>query len=88
MDYKKSKKKLTKRNKRSLKKKKTEIYKIKYDFEFLKNKYLKSKKYHKDKLEFNEFSTQLLLKLDNINDNKNMRKNTISYIIKELDSIV
>ena len=87
MDYKKSKKKHKRRNKKSLKKKKTEIDKIKYDFEFLKNKYLKSKKSHKDKLEFDEYSTQLLLKLDNINDNKNMRKKTISYIIKELDTI-
>tara|TARA_B100000767_G_scaffold136467_1_gene129287 strand:- start:2015 stop:2290 length:276 start_codon:yes stop_codon:yes gene_type:complete len=90
MEYKKTKKIDKKKNKKSLKKKKNyEIDNIKESFELLKDKYSKSKKNQKDKLVFEEFSTQLLLKLDNIHDekNKNIRKKTISYIIAELDNV-
>ena len=80
-------KKNKKYKKKTLKKKSSEqeINTYRINFDKLEDNYLKSSKNNKDKLIFEELSTQILLKLDNIQSNgnelvKNKRKNLINLI--------
>ena len=91
-------KKNTKKNKKNTKKTLKKInFQIQIDnlrnkFGRLKNNYLKSEKNKKEKLIFEELSTQILLKLDNIQSNgdelvRTKRKNLINLITNILDGI-
>ena len=91
-------KKNTKKNKKNTKKTlkkinfQIEIDNLRNKFGRLKNNYLKSEKNKKEKLIFEELSTQILLKLDNIQSNgdelvRTKRKNLINLITNILDGI-
>lgn len=87
--------KKNKKNKNKTLKKKSfeqEINSLRLNFNRLEDNYLKSGKNNKDKLIFEELSTQILLKLDNIQSNGNdlvrtKRKSLINYITDKLDCI-
>lgn len=87
-------KKNKKYKKKTLKKKSSEqeINTYRINFDKLEDNYLKSSKNNKDKLIFEELSTQILLKLDNIQSNgdelvRTKRKNLINLITNILDGI-
>ena len=87
-------KKNKKNKKKTLKKKNSEkeIYTYRINFDELEDNYLKSGKNNKDKLIFEELSTQILLQLDNIQSNGNdlvriKRKSLINYITDKLEGI-
>ena len=87
-------KKNKKNKKKTLKKKnfEKEIYTYRINFDELEDNYLKSGKNNKDKLIFEELSTQILLQLDNIQSNGNdlvriKRKSLINYITDKLEGI-
>ena len=87
-------KKNKKYKKKTLKKKsfEQEINTYRINFDKLEDNYLKSSKNNKDKLIFEELSTQILLKLDNIQSNGDelvriKRKSLINYITNKLEGI-
>lgn len=68
------------------------LYNFEINFNNLKNSYLKSKKLKKDKIKFEELSTQLLLKIDMLEINgdqllRQYRKNIINLINTYIDNL-
>ena len=68
------------------------LNKFSNQFKLLNEEFLKSEKNNKDILKFEELTTQLLLKLDNVDSHGNThirkkRKEIISYINEKLDDL-
>jgi hypothetical protein len=81
------------KNKKSKKMTKNDIFnKFAIEFKRLCEEYLKSERTSKDTLKFEELTTQLLLKIDNIDSNGDLiirkkRKEIINNINEKLDSL-
>ena len=91
--------KKTKKNRVNKKKKSKKITtidilnKFSNQFKLLNEEFLKSEKKNKDILKFEELTTQLLLKIDNIHSNGNLhirkkRKEIVNNINTKLDNLV
>ena len=68
------------------------LNKFSNQFKLLNEEFLKSEKNNKDILKFEELTTQLLIKLDNVDSHGNThirkkRKEIISYINEKLDDL-